>query len=108
MGDLDPLSQLVGQLQADAANAERSRAYLRNEIEKLSGTVNQLSHQITELTQTCVIMNKRIASVETDLRPISEFKQRSIGVIAVVMMILGALGSLVMEVMKPLLGKVIS
>lgn len=105
MTELDPVSQLLGELKADMRNAEQSRKILRGEVTKMGSSVEELTVAITALGETMKHIDSRITAVERELKPLTELRQRGMGMLAVLTVILGGIGTAIVEGLKHVAGK---
>ena len=105
MPALDPISQLLGELQADMRNAERSRSILRDEVGRVNDSLETLTAAITALGETIKHIDSRLTAVEKELKPLTELRHRGMGMLAIGTVILGAIGTAALEGVKHVLGR---
>jgi septal ring factor EnvC (AmiA/AmiB activator) len=105
MAALDEVSRLLGELQADMRNAERSRSILRDEVTKMNTSVVDLTEAITEISVTMKHINDRLTKVEDDLKPLTDLRNRGMGMLAAFAVVLGVIGTALLEASKHVLGR---
>lgn len=89
---IDELSRMIGQIQADVAHTRKSSDEINGKVDALTKTV---AHQEFRLQES----EKKIQKIQPEIEDYKKLKQRSIGAMAVLATIFGAVGSVVSKLL---------
>lgn len=93
MPTLDDVSRSIGALQAEVANASRSRELTHQKLEAIS-------RQMEEFSQMLAGLSKDVSDMAPEVKHYADARRRVAGGLAVVMLGAGLIGAVVVDVLK--------